>query len=192
MSAWKGIVAKWHDIKGYVSDVSESVSWRFLYELSNMSITNIATYSTLTIPVLASLVLAINNTSNSEFSLPDSMSWFYYAGFVCVVSKTLVSIFCPAIVKNYNSSFEYACYRVNMDVKAKELANNHVRKSKDECILSNIIDDFDSVDYEEEWNSDNYVLGSLRLIISLLYLTSILVLFWYYGIRYPLNVISAS
>ena len=188
-------IGKWYDVRGRIKYFSDNlISWSMLHTISNMSITNIATISTLTIPVIAGVVITIQDKTSSNISIPDSMAWFYLAGFLCVIAKSFVLLFCPSVIRQNDSEFEYLCHRVELDIKTKELAENHIDKEKSTqgLLLDTVKLPVPDVHYySREWDKFNRKFTLARWFVTVLYSVSILMLVIFYGYKYPMDVYHA-
>ncbi|WP_029839473.1 hypothetical protein [Vibrio parahaemolyticus] len=189
-------IGKWYDARGRVKYFSDNlINWSMLHTISSMGITNIATLSTLTIPVIAGVVITIQDKTSSNISIPDSMAWFYLAGFLCVIAKTFVLLFCPVVIRQNGSEFEYLCHRIDLDIKTKELAENNIsnEKTTQGLLLDSVKLPMPDIHYyRDEWEKFDRKFTIVRWVITALYSVSILMLIIFYGYKYPSDVYHAA
>ena len=116
----------------YRKRIEKFYSWKNLTNISELSLINIANVATISVPVIAGIILVVESNAGIDLSLPAPLGVLYFTGLAFLIARVLTAIFCPEIIKKHRTMESYVHEKWTSQIKVKQRHENGQSPSNSE------------------------------------------------------------
>jgi hypothetical protein len=186
-------------IEVLANHVHKFFTWKNLLTISELSVINVANVATVSVPIVAGILIGIEKAFDVDLSLPSQLSILYFTGLLFLIAKTLVVIFCPEIIKSHRTMEDFAAEKARiMNERLARLGQPPEHYQGEEfatLVQANLeyLNKENEWDHYRMWNSSNRnpMNSKMRKVIGYLFIVGGLLAFIYYVLIQGAKVIIA-